>query len=171
MDEKKSATVQVDSFPSPNSTLTTPSPDPEVPGLGKAAPEKNGGKGSNEKKVNADADADDDEFEGIQRIFKKGPYSPENTAWLPSRVTLWWLNGFFRRGYKKRVEEDDLYEMLERDKAGNLGRALTENWEAEKNRAARKGKEPSLLRAVVATFWRSYYTSVIFMELGGKLKA
>lgn len=165
MSKKKNTTVQVDRVLSPTSTLTTPLPDPEIPSLGKAASEKNGDKGSNETKV----DDDDDEFEGIQRIFNKGPYSPENNAWLLSRVSLWWLNGFFKRGYKKRVEEDDLYEMLDHNKAGYLGRALTENWEAERQRAALKGKEPSLLRAVVATFWRSYYTCIMGMELGGKL--
>ncbi|KAG0281307.1 hypothetical protein BGZ96_001186 [Linnemannia gamsii] len=163
MNEKKSTTVEVDRVLYPTSTLTTPSPVPEIPGSGKAASEKNGGKGANEKKAD---DEDDDEFEGIQRIFKKGPYSPENTAWLPSRVSLWWLNGFFKRGYKKRVEEDDLYEMRDNNTAGYLGRALTEKWDAEKQRAALKGKEPSLLRAVVATFWRTYYTCVIGMELG-----
>ncbi|KAG0073280.1 hypothetical protein BGZ90_011638 [Linnemannia elongata] len=87
---------------------------------------------------------EDDEFGGIQRIFKKGPYSPENTAWLPSR---------------KRVEEDDLYEMLDHDKAGFLGHALTENWVAEKQRAAKKGKEPSLLKAVIINFVNASNTS------------
>ncbi|KAF9136615.1 hypothetical protein BG015_003069, partial [Linnemannia schmuckeri] len=128
MNEKTNTTIQVDSLPSPTSTLTAPLPDPAVPGLRKVASDKNGAKGSTEKKKAADVEEEDDEFGGIQRIFKKGPYSPENTAWLPSRVTLWWLNGFFWRGYKKRVEEDDLYEMLDHDKA--------------------KGKEPSLLRAI-----------------------
>lgn len=164
MNEKTSTTVQVDNIPSPTSILTTPSPDPAVPGLGKAAPEKNGGKGSSSMMV--DDTEEDDEFGGIQRIFKKGPYSPENTAWLPSRVSLWWLNGFFWRGYKKRVEEDDLYEMLDHDKAGFLGHALTENWVTEKQRAAKKGKKPSLLKAVVITFWRRYYSCIIGMELG-----
>ncbi|KAF9121964.1 hypothetical protein BGW39_010133 [Mortierella sp. 14UC] len=87
---------------------------------------------------------------------------------MPSRISLWWLNGFFWRGYKKRVEEDDLYEMLDHDRAGYLGRILTENWEAEKKRATLKGngKEPSLLRATVVTFWRRYYSCIIGMELG-----
>ncbi|KAF8928714.1 hypothetical protein BGZ47_001460, partial [Haplosporangium gracile] len=129
-------------------------------GLRKVASDKNGGKGSTEKKNAAVVEEEeDDEFEGIQRIFKKGPYSPENTAWLPSRVALWWLNGFFWRGYKKRVEEDDLYEMRDQDKAGFLGRALTENWVAEKKRAARKGKEPSLLRAIIINFINASNTS------------
>jgi hypothetical protein len=165
MNEKTSTTIQIDSLPSPSSTLTTPLPDPKAPGLGKAVSEKSQAKGASEK-MKEELEEDDDDAQ-IQRIFKKGPRSPENDAWLPSRVALWWLNGFFWQGYKKRVEEDDLYEMLDRDKAGYLGRILTQSWEAEKKRAASKGKGPSLLRATVATFWTRYYSCVIGMELGG----
>ncbi|KAF9090660.1 hypothetical protein BGX29_011350 [Mortierella sp. GBA35] len=158
MNEKTSTTVQVDDPPSPSSS-TTPRPDPKAPGLGKAASDE-------EKRKNKEA-LSDDGIEDIDRIFKKGPISPENYAWLPSRISLWWLNGFFSRGYKKRVEEDDLYEMLDKDKAGYLGGLLGDSWVAEKKRTSLKGKEPSLLRAVVVTFWRRYYSCIIGMELGG----
>lgn len=100
--------------------------------------------------------------------FKKGPVSPEGFAWLPSRLTLWWLNTLFRTGYRQRIEEDDLYEMLDHNKSSALTHALMEKWEAEKKKASLKtGKEPSLLRAVFKTFWRRYYTSAIGVELGG----
>ncbi|KAI8599078.1 P-loop containing nucleoside triphosphate hydrolase protein [Dissophora ornata] len=109
-------------------------------------------------------DSEDDEH--MYTLFKKGPVSPENFAWIPSRLTLWWLNGFFKKGYKKRIEEDDLYEMLDYNKSGVLAHALMEKWEAEKTRATSKGKTPSLLRAVIRTFWRRYYTCIIGMEAG-----
>ncbi|KAF9111885.1 hypothetical protein BGX27_004328 [Mortierella sp. AM989] len=99
--------------------------------------------------------------EHMYTLFKKGPTSPENFALLPSRVALWWLNGFFSRGYKRRVEEDDLYEMLDHNKSGVLANAVAKKWETEQKRAALKGKAPSLLRALVMTFWRRYYSSVI----------
>ncbi|KAG0096414.1 hypothetical protein BGZ93_004576 [Podila epicladia] len=96
--------------------------------------------------------------------FKRGPVSPENFAWLPSRVTLWWLNGMFRKGYARQIEEDDLYEMLEENKAGVLAGQLSAMWEAEKTRALAKGKTPSLVRATVATFWGRYWTCILGME-------
>ncbi|KAF9353229.1 hypothetical protein BGX26_008995 [Mortierella sp. AD094] len=99
-------------------------------------------------------------------LFKKGPTSPENFAWLPSRIFLWWLNGFFAKGYKKRLGEDDLYEMLDRNKSGVLAHHLSDKWEAEQARAAQKGKAPSLLRAVIMAFWDRYYTCIIGMECG-----
>ncbi|KAF9430749.1 hypothetical protein BGZ76_000723 [Entomortierella beljakovae] len=107
-----------------------------------------------------------DEEQHMYTLFKKGPISPENTAWVPSRLTLWWLNGFFKRGYKHRIEENDLYEMLDRNKSSTLTYNLSEKWEAEKKRAALKGKNPSLFRALIMTFWRRYYTCIIGMECG-----
>lgn len=101
-------------------------------------------------------------------LFKRGPVSPETSAWLPSRVTLWWLNGMFRKGYSRQIEEDDLYEMLEENKAGVLAGQLSAKWEAEKVRALAKGKTPSLVRATVATFWGRYWTCILGMEFGGK---
>lgn len=35
-----------------------------------------------------------------------------------------WLNPLFRIGYKRRIEEDDMYEVLEEDRSDNLGQGL-----------------------------------------------
>ncbi|KAF9928278.1 hypothetical protein FBU30_002500 [Linnemannia zychae] len=162
MNEKSSTTVQIDNSSSHFSTQTNPLPESKDSEKAESKKSKEKEFSNHEKR----GEFIDGEESGIRRIVNKGPYSPENTAWLPSRVTLWWMNEFFWRGYKKRVEEDDLYEMLDRDTAGFLGHALTENWVTEKKRAALKGKTPSLLRAVIITFWRRYYTCIIGMELG-----
>ncbi|KAF8951702.1 hypothetical protein BGZ52_010208 [Haplosporangium bisporale] len=82
-------------------------------------------------------------------LFKKGPVSPENFASAPSQLILWWLNGLFWKGYHKRIEEDDLYEMLDRNKAGFLAQGLMEQWKFEQARAKEKNRKPSLLRAVI----------------------
>ncbi|KAG0261912.1 hypothetical protein BG011_000532 [Mortierella polycephala] len=106
------------------------------------------------------------EGDHLDTLFKKGPYSPENTAPLFSRVTLWWLNGLFRTGYKRQIEEDDLYEMLDRNTSTVLCKGMNESWEREQKQAKLKDRNPSLLRAVVKNFWRRYYTSTITLELG-----
>lgn len=100
-------------------------------------------------------------------LFKRGPISPESFASAPSQLILWWMNGLFWQGYKKRIEEDDLYEMLDRNKAGFLAEGLMEQWEQEQACAREKGRKPSLIRAVFWTFWRRYYTIPIGLELGG----
>lgn len=104
----------------------------------------------------------------LDTLFKRGPVSPENFAWLPSRITLWWMNGMFQKGYSRQIEEDDLYEMLEENKAGVLAEQLSIKWEAEKVRALAKGKTPSLVWATIATFWGRYWTCILGMEFGGK---
>lgn len=100
-------------------------------------------------------------------LFEKGPVSPENFASAPSQLILWWLNGLFWKGYNKRIEEDDLYEMLDRNKAQFLARGLMDQWKLEQVRAKEKDRKPSLLRAVFWAFWRRYYTIPIGLELGG----
>ncbi|KAG0056681.1 hypothetical protein BGZ83_003924 [Gryganskiella cystojenkinii] len=110
--------------------------------------------------------SDEEEHGFIKRLFPKGPVSPENFAWMPSRLILWWLNGFFWQGYKKRIQEDDLYEMLDYNKSGVLAGQLQAKWETEKKRAMLKGETPSLIRATIMTFWRRYYTCVIGIECG-----
>ncbi|KAF9361387.1 hypothetical protein BGX34_007153 [Mortierella sp. NVP85] len=106
------------------------------------------------------------EDDHLNASFKRGPDSPENYAWFLSRVTLWWLNDLFRKGYRRRIEEDDLYEMMDHDKSGVLTHALMENWEAAKKKAALKGKTPSLLKTVIKTFWRRYYTAAVGLFCG-----
>ena len=111
--------------------------------------------------------------------LRKGLVSPENTANAFSRITLWWLNGLFSKGYKRRIEEEDIYFILKKNQAKVLCGQLTLQWELEKKRAAEatkkyrlKGKDkevtPSLIRATFWTFWTRYYDCVIGLELGGK---
>jgi len=99
---------------------------------------------------------------------RKGLISPENDANALSLISLWWLNGLFAKGYKRRIEEDDLYLMLEKNRANVLCTQLTRQWELEKKRAVLKNKTPSLIRATVKTFWSRYYDCIMGLEMGGK---
>lgn len=98
---------------------------------------------------------------------KEGPVSPENRASLPSRLTLWWFNDFFRIGYRRQIQEEDLYQMLDYRRTEVLGQGLVDNWEAEKQSASVKGRRPSLLRALVWSFWRQYLPSFMWLILAG----
>ncbi|KAG0061844.1 hypothetical protein BGZ90_003357 [Linnemannia elongata] len=96
---------------------------------------------------------------------KEGPISPENRAGLLSQLTFWWLNDLYRIGYRRQIQEEDLYQVLDRRRTEVLGQALFDNWEAEKKSARLKGKRPSLLRALYWSFWRDYLPSFIWLEL------
>ncbi|KAF9558614.1 hypothetical protein EC968_006899 [Mortierella alpina] len=96
----------------------------------------------------------------------KGPTSPEVRANVVSRWTIWWLNDLFRTGFKRQIQEQDLYQMFERRHARVLGQLLLDNWETEKQRAKTKDREPSLLRAVIRSFWVRYLPGYVCLELG-----
>ncbi|KAF9083706.1 hypothetical protein BGX23_011210 [Mortierella sp. AD031] len=94
-----------------------------------------------------------------------GTISPEKEANLLSRWTLWWMNGLFRIGYTRQLQEDDLYQMLDRRRTEVLGQMVFDNWEAEKKNARLKNRRPSLLRALFHSFWRRYLPGFIWLEI------
>ncbi|KAF9956927.1 hypothetical protein BGZ72_002340 [Mortierella alpina] len=128
--------------------------------------EKSGTPKATDDSIPSPQDATEKQESYADADFKKGPVSPEASASWLSKLTLWWLGGLFKTGYKRQLEEDDLYEMLDHNKAAFLYAGLSEHWEMEKKRAKLKGKQPSLLRATVKNFWRRYVAAAIGIELG-----
>ncbi|KAF9932287.1 hypothetical protein FBU30_008582, partial [Linnemannia zychae] len=100
-----------------------------------------------------------------QKVSQEGPISPENDANIFSRWTFWWLNDLFRTGYRRQIQQDDLYEIIDRRKTAVLGQMLFDNWETEKKSAFAKNRKPSLLRAIVKSFWRRYLPALICLEI------
>nr|CAD7423120.1 unnamed protein product [Timema monikensis] len=76
-----------------------------------------------------------------------------------------WMKEFLWTGYKRDLEQSDLYEPLKIDLSENLGDDLERVWEEEQSRALQKGKSPSLLRAIFVTFWKQYIFSGILTFL------
>jgi hypothetical protein len=54
----------------------------------------------------------------------------------------------FRKGAKRELEEEDLYEVLSKCKASKLGDRMEQEWEKQKE----KGKKNSILRLVIACY-------------------
>lgn len=102
---------------------------------------------------------------------QKGPISPETNANVFNRWTLWWENGLFRVGFKRQIKEEDLYQMLDRRRAKVLGQLLADHWESEKTQALKQNRTPSLLRALVGSFWNRYLPGFICLELGGMMES
>ncbi|KAG0196953.1 hypothetical protein BGX28_009529, partial [Mortierella sp. GBA30] len=96
----------------------------------------------------------------------KGPISPEVDSNVFNRWTMWWLNDLFWVGFRRQIQEQDLYQIFEHRRARVLGQMFFDNWEAEKSRARDKKRAPSLLRAIVRSFWVKYLPGYICLELG-----
>ncbi|XP_041373545.1 multidrug resistance-associated protein 1-like isoform X2 [Gigantopelta aegis] len=65
------------------------------------------------------------------------PPSPETKASFPSRVTFSWMNSLLITGYRKTLEENDLFELHPRDKSKTIIPAFNRVWQKEVNRVNR----------------------------------
>ncbi|XP_023819406.1 multidrug resistance-associated protein 4-like [Oryzias latipes] len=55
---------------------------------------------------------------------KLGKTNPAATANIFSKLFFWWLNPLFRIGSKRRLDEDDIFEVLPEDRSDHLGEEL-----------------------------------------------
>lgn len=92
---------------------------------------------------------------------------PEMKASLISFLTYTWMDPLFKTGYKRQLQEEDLWDMAPQWTAGVVGPKLTASWNSEKARAAAKNQRPSLLRALVWFILPYYWIGIILIFLGG----
>ncbi|KAK7893416.1 hypothetical protein WMY93_022568 [Mugilogobius chulae] len=91
----------------------------------------------------------------MDEVGKKGKTNPAATANFFSKIFFWWLNPLFSIGYKRPLEEDDLYEVLPEDRSQHLGQELQRHWDQNVQNAKSK-QSPSLIRALIRCYWKSY---------------
>uniref|UniRef100_A0A8C9SPU2 Multidrug resistance-associated protein 4 n=1 Tax=Scleropages formosus TaxID=113540 RepID=A0A8C9SPU2_SCLFO len=73
-----------------------------------------------------------------------------------------WLNPLFRIGYKRKLEEDDMYKVLPEDGSERLGEQLQRYWDHEVQKAAKELRDPSLSKVIIKCYWKSYAVLGIF---------
>uniref|UniRef100_A0A8C3M2P1 Canalicular multispecific organic anion transporter 2 n=1 Tax=Chrysolophus pictus TaxID=9089 RepID=A0A8C3M2P1_CHRPC len=100
--------------------------------------------------------------------------SPELTSGFLSRLTFWWFTSFAILGYKKPLEDKDLWSLNEDDISKNIVQKLSREWDKEKAekksnhalnhvgdgpeeaevliRDKRHNRKPSFLKALMRTF-------------------
>ncbi|XP_049919631.1 ATP-binding cassette sub-family C member 4-like [Epinephelus moara] len=88
--------------------------------------------------------------------------NPAATASLLSKIFFWWLNPLFRTGYKRRLEEDDMYEVLTEDRSENLGHDLQRYWDHEVQKATKELRKPGLTKSIIRCYWKPYAVLGIF---------
>ncbi|KAG5193196.1 hypothetical protein JEQ12_020656 [Ovis aries] len=91
--------------------------------------------------------------------------NPLQDANFCSRLFFCWLNPLFKIGYKRRLEEDDMYSVLPEDRSQHLGEELQGYWDQEVLRAEKDAREPSLMKAILKCHWKSYLVLGIFILL------
>ncbi|XP_050622496.1 ATP-binding cassette sub-family C member 4 isoform X5 [Macaca thibetana thibetana] len=101
-------------------------------------------------------------------VYQEVKPNPLQGANLCSRVFFWWLNPLFKIGHKRRLEEDDMYSVLPEDRSQHLGEELQGFWDKEVLRAENDAQKPSLTRAIIKCYWKSYLVLGIFTLIEGK---
>ncbi|XP_068840811.1 ATP-binding cassette sub-family C member 4 isoform X2 [Capricornis sumatraensis] len=98
----------------------------------------------------------------MQPVYTEVKPNPLRNANLCSRVFFWWLNPLFKIGHKRRLEEDDMYSVLPEDRSQHLGEELQGYWDQEVLKAEKDAREPSLTKAIIKCYWKSYVVLGIF---------
>ncbi|XP_010830376.1 PREDICTED: multidrug resistance-associated protein 4-like [Bison bison bison] len=91
--------------------------------------------------------------------------NPLQKANFCSRLFVWWLNPLFKIGHKWKLEPDDMYSVLPEDRSQRLGEELQGYWDQEVKRAQKDAQEPSLVKAIVKCYWKSYLIGGMFTFL------
>uniref|UniRef100_A0A4W2CZ23 Cystic fibrosis transmembrane conductance regulator n=1 Tax=Bos indicus x Bos taurus TaxID=30522 RepID=A0A4W2CZ23_BOBOX len=97
--------------------------------------------------------------------------NPLQKANFCSRLFVWWLNPLFKIGHKRKLEPDDMYSVLPEDRSQHLGKELQRHWDQEVKRAQKDAQEPSLMKAVIKCYWKSYliWGMFTFLEEGTRV--
>ncbi|XP_047457991.1 ATP-binding cassette sub-family C member 4-like [Mugil cephalus] len=92
----------------------------------------------------------------MEPLRKEAKDNPSASANLLSKIFFCWLNPLFRVGYKRKLEEDDMYKVLPGDASDRLGDELQWYWNQEVQQAAKDRRPPELTRALIQCYWKSY---------------
>ncbi|XP_024299664.1 ATP-binding cassette sub-family C member 4 [Oncorhynchus tshawytscha] len=98
----------------------------------------------------------------MEPVKKDAKTNPSATANLFSQVFFCWLNPLFRIGYKRRLEEDDMYKVLPEDGSERLGEELQSLWDHEVQKAAKDLRTPKLTKVLIKCYWKPYAVLGIF---------
>ncbi|KAF1371659.1 hypothetical protein PFLUV_G00270750 [Perca fluviatilis] len=82
--------------------------------------------------------------------------NPAATASILSKIFFWWLNPLFRIGRKRKLDEDDMYEVLTEDRSDKLGQDLQRCWDHQLQMATKELRTPSLANGIIKCYWKPY---------------
>ncbi|XP_041115614.1 multidrug resistance-associated protein 4 isoform X1 [Polyodon spathula] len=106
----------------------------------------------------------------MEPLHKDEKPNPSATASVFSKIFFCWLNPLFRIGYKRKLEEDDMYKVLPEDQSERLGEELQWYWDKEVEQAKKDLRVPKLTKATVKCYWKSYVVLGAFTLIEETLK-
>ncbi|TDH06860.1 hypothetical protein EPR50_G00117660 [Perca flavescens] len=106
----------------------------------------------------------------MEPLWKEAKDNPSASANLLSKIFFCWLNPLFSIGYKRKLEEDDMYKVLPEDASDRLGEELQWYWNREVQQAAKDLCPPRLAKVLVQCYWRSYALIGIYIFIEEVIK-
>ncbi|XP_053395758.1 ATP-binding cassette sub-family C member 4-like [Mercenaria mercenaria] len=82
--------------------------------------------------------------------------TPRLRANFLSKLLYWWMNPIFKIGNKRRLEEDDMYNVTRDEESKYLGDELEREWQKETQKYQDSGKNPSLIKPLFRIFGYTY---------------
>ena len=76
-------------------------------------------------------------------------YHPLTTANFFSIFTLWWMNGVFRKGNERPLQQSDFLPLHEEDRTRVLTERLQKQWKSDMERCKKEGTRPKLWKTVI----------------------
>ncbi|KAL7891061.1 hypothetical protein AOLI_G00005370 [Acnodon oligacanthus] len=92
----------------------------------------------------------------MEPVSKDAKTNPVASANVFSQIFFCWLNPLFRIGFKRRLEEDDMFRVLPEDGSKRLGEELQSYWDREVQMATKELRTPKLTKAILKCYWKSY---------------
>ncbi|XP_053563814.1 ATP-binding cassette sub-family C member 4 [Bombina bombina] len=106
----------------------------------------------------------------MEPVHKEGKPNPLETANFCSKLFFCWLNSLFVLGHKRKLEEDDMYNVLPEDSSERLGEELQWYWDKEIQKAQKETRTPHLTNAIIRCHWKSYSLLGIFTFIEESIK-
>ncbi|XP_044730121.1 probable multidrug resistance-associated protein lethal(2)03659 [Chrysoperla carnea] len=82
--------------------------------------------------------------------------NPVEKANILSKIFFLWQIPLFRKGLKKDLDVEDIYNAKKADLSEPLGDTLERNWNNELKKAKLQNRKPKFMKAITATFWKSF---------------
>ncbi|XP_036065584.1 multidrug resistance-associated protein 4 [Oryzias melastigma] len=101
---------------------------------------------------------------------KAGKDNPSASANLLSKIFFCWLSPLFRTGYRRKLEEEDMFKVLPEDASSRLGEELQRYWTQEVQQAKKDLRPPKFSKALIHCYWRSYSLIGVYIFLEEVIK-
>ncbi|KAK4839211.1 hypothetical protein QYF36_020069 [Acer negundo] len=103
------------------------------------------------------------EANGISTIDSVGEVSRFANAGFFSKMSFWWLNSLLKRGREKTLEDEDIPDLREEDRAESCYLVFLDHLNKQKQKEP--SSQPSILRTIILCHWTEIFVSGLFALL------